>query len=269
MINIAITGAAGRMGKTLVTAVQDANGLQLTTAIEHEKSPLIGADAGDVAGVGKLGIPIVGDLESVCDQFDVLIDFTTADATVSNVSVCAAHGRKMVIGTTGLDEAQKAQVQEYGERIAIVFAPNFSVGVNVTFKLLEVAAAIFGDEVDIEVIETHHRHKVDAPSGTALRMGEVIANTLGRDIGEVARHGRQGYTGERDPQSIGFHAVRAGDVVGDHTVVFAGAGERLEITHRAHSRVNFAGGAVRAAAWVTDIDAGVYDMQDVLGLRAG
>ncbi|MEX2488993.1 MAG: 4-hydroxy-tetrahydrodipicolinate reductase [Pseudomonadales bacterium] len=267
MTNIAITGAAGRMGKTLVSVVRDTTGVALTAAIEHVDSPLIGADAGDVAGVGHLGVPIVADLESVCDQFDVLIDFTVPAATVSHLAVCAAHGKKMVIGTTGLDELQRAQLHEYGRTIAIVFAPNFSVGVNATFKLLEVAAKIFGNDVDIEVIETHHRHKVDAPSGTALKIGEVIANTLGRDLDKVARHGREGHTGEREPDSIGFHAIRAGDVVGDHTVVFAGAGERVELTHRAHSRANFAGGAVRAAAWLSNIGTGVYDMQNVLGLR--
>lgn len=269
MTNIAITGAAGRMGKTLITAVQETDGVQLTVAIERADSPAIGSDAGDLAGVGHLGVPIVDDLASVCDQFDVLIDFTVADATVSNLTVCAAQGKKMVIGTTGLDQEQKAQLHNLGDQIAIVFAPNFSVGVNATFKLLEVAASIFGDDVDIEVIEAHHRHKVDAPSGTALRMGEVVADALGRNLEEVTRHGRQGHTGERDRNSIGFHAIRGGDIVGDHTVMFAAAGERVEITHRAHSRANFASGAVRAAAWLADKEAGVYDMQDVLGLRGG
>lgn len=267
MTNIAITGAAGRMGKTLIAAVEETEGVRLAAAIESPGNPAIGVDAGEAAGVGKLGVPIVDSLESVCGKFDVLIDFTIAEATVSNLSVCAAHGKKMVVGTTGLDEAQKSELHDTGKKIAIVFAPNFSVGVNATFKLLEVAAGIFGDDVDIEVIEAHHRHKVDAPSGTALRMGEVVAHALGRDLDKVAQHGREGHTGERERSTIGFHAIRGGDIVGDHTVVFAAAGERVEITHRAHSRVNFASGAVRAAAWLANKETGVYDMQDVLDLR--
>lgn len=269
MTNIAITGAAGRMGRALVTVVSETGGVQLTAAVDRKDNPAIGSDAGELAGIGKLGVELVDDLASVIDRFDVLIDFTIADATAGNLELCAAHGKKMVIGTTGLNEDQKRRIHACGEKIAIVFAPNYSVGVNATFKLLEVAADIFGEDADIEIIEAHHRHKVDAPSGTALRMGEVIADTLGRDLNEVARHGRQGQTGERDRQTIGFHAIRGGDIVGDHTAVFAIAGERVEITHRSHSRMNFAAGAVRAAAWLGSVEQGVYDMQDVLNLRDG
>ncbi|MBD3648312.1 MAG: 4-hydroxy-tetrahydrodipicolinate reductase [Pseudomonadales bacterium] len=266
MTNIAITGAAGRMGRALVTVISETEGIRLAAAIDRKDHPAIGSDAGELAGIGRLDVPLVDSLESVLDRFDILIDFTIADATAANLETCAAHGKKMVIGTTGLDESQRARVRECGEDIAIVFAPNYSVGVNATFKLLEVAARIFGDDADIEIIEAHHRHKVDAPSGTALRMGEVVAGALGRNLDEVAQHGREGQTGERDRQTIGFHAIRGGDIVGDHTAVFAIAGERVEITHRSHSRMNFAGGAVRAALWLRSVDRGVYDMQDVLNL---
>ncbi|MCB1645291.1 MAG: 4-hydroxy-tetrahydrodipicolinate reductase [Pseudomonadales bacterium] len=267
MVKLAITGAAGRMGKTLITAIQDVQDAELICAIERPGIPQIGQDAGDLAGVGHLGVPLTDDLAAACDQFDVLIDFTIAPATAANLEVCAAHGKKMVIGTTGLDETQKAHIHEAGQKLGIVFAPNYSIGVTATFKLLEMAAKIFGDEVDIEITEAHHRHKVDAPSGTALRMGEVVADALGRNLQEVAIYGREGITGERDRPTIGFSTIRGGDIVGEHTVMFAGAGERLEITHRAHSRMNFAQGAVRAACWLAGQGAGVYDMQDVLGLR--
>mgnify|MGYP000014429676 CR=1 FL=1 len=267
MINIAVTGAAGRMGKTLIQAIIEADGVQLSAAIEQPGHSAIGSDAGEMAGMGRIGVPVVEDLAAVVSQFDVLIDFTIAAATLVNLAVCASHGKRMVIGTTGLTEREQAQVAALSAQVAVVSAPNYSVGVNATFKLLEMAAGIFGDEVDIEIIEAHHRHKVDAPSGTALRMGEVMAKRLGRDLSEVAIYGREGITGERARQTIGFSTVRGGDIVGEHTVIFAGAGERLEITHRAHSRLNFAEGAVRAARWLADKKAGVFDMQDVLGLR--
>ena len=267
MINIAVTGAAGRMGKTLIQAIIEADGVQLSAAIEQPGHSAIGSDAGEMAGMGRIGVPVVEDLAAVVSQFDVLIDFTIAAATLVNLAVCASHGKRMVIGTTGLTEREQAQVAALSAQVAVVSAPNYSVGVNATFKLREMAAGIFGDEVDIEIIEAHHRHKVDAPSGTALRMGEVMAKRLGRDLSEVAIYGREGITGERARQTIGFSTVRGGDIVGEHTVIFAGAGERLEITHRAHSRLNFAEGAVRAARWLADKKAGVFDMQDVLGLR--
>jgi 4-hydroxy-tetrahydrodipicolinate reductase len=266
-VRVAVIGAAGRMGRTLIQAVHGGEATRLMAAIERPESSLVGADAGELAGVGKLGVLVVASLPEVVDDFDVLIDFTAPEATVSNVRFCAEHGKKIVIGTTGLADQQKSELRGAAEKTAIMFAPNMSVGVNLCFKLLEVAAAVLGDEVDIEVIEAHHRHKVDAPSGTALRMGEVVADTLGRDLAEVAVYGRKGQTGARDKKTIGFETIRAGDIVGEHTVMFAADGERVEITHKATSRMNFARGAVRACAWLEQRDTGLFDMQDVLGLR--
>ncbi len=268
MTKIAVTGAAGKMGRTLIQTITETEGLEITAAIEQPGLSVIGADAGELAGVGRLNIPITDQLESVCEEFDVLIDFTVAAATVENMETCGRLGRKMIIGTTGLSEDEKSRLAELASNIAVVFASNFSIGVNATFRLLEVAAQIFGDTVDIEIIEAHHRHKVDAPSGTALTMGEVIANSLGRDFKDIAVYGREGKTSERSRETIGFHSLRAGDIVGEHTVVFAGTGERVEITHRAHSRVNFAEGAVRAASWIMGREKGLFDMRDVLGLKA-
>lgn len=267
MTNIAITGAAGRMGLTLVAAINEHPDLILAAALERQGVDAIGKDVGILAGLGPLGVPVTDNLAAVCDRFDVLIDFTVASATATNIEICRALGKKMVIGTTGLNAAQKATLTSAGNSIAIVFASNYSVGVNVTFKLAEIAAGILGTSVDIEIIEAHHRHKVDAPSGTALSLGEAIAGALGRNLNEVAVHGREGITGERDRNTIGFHAIRGGEIVGDHTVVFAGTGERLEITHRAQSRMNFAEGALRAASFVVNQSHGVYDMQQVLGLK--
>lgn len=265
MTRVAITGAGGRMGRTLAAAVDDHDGLTLAAAVERPGAGYIGADVGELAGIGAVGVIVADDLTAACDEFDVLIDFTIADATLANVDICRANGKKMIIGTTGLNDAQRERIEAAGSEIAIVQASNFSVGVNATFRLAEMAARMFGDDVDIEIVEAHHRHKVDAPSGTALSLGETVANALGRNLDEVAVHGRQGITGARDRHSIGFHAIRGGEIVGEHTVVFAGDGERLEITHRAQSRMNFARGAVRAAIWVMDQPPGVYDMQDVLG----
>lgn len=266
MTRVAITGAAGRMGRTLVAALQGSTELVLTAAIERAGTDAVGADAGEVAGIGKTGVLVVDDLLAACPDFDVLIDFTIADATADNLRVCASQGKKMVIGTTGLSDAQRQEVDKAGERIAIVFAPNYSIGVNAAFKLAETAARILGNGVDIEIIEAHHRNKVDAPSGTALGLGESVAKALGRNLGDVSVYGRQGISGVRDRETIGFHSLRGGDIVGEHTVVFAGAGERLEITHRSQSRTNFAEGALRAATWVTGKSVGVFDMRDVLGL---
>jgi 4-hydroxy-tetrahydrodipicolinate reductase len=267
MTRIAITGAAGRMGRTLIEACQQTDGLDLTVALEHPDSSLVGSDAGELVGTGKLGVLVGADLASVSNNFDVLIDFTRPEPTLANLEICRQAGRRMVIGTTGFSEAQKAQIQAAAQEIGVVFAPNMSVGVNVCLKLLELAARVLGDDVDVEIIEAHHRHKVDAPSGTALRMGEVVADTLGRDLKDCAVYGREGHTGERQRQTIGFETIRAGDIVGDHTVLFAGTGERIEITHKASSRMTFANGAVRAAGWLMGRDAGLFDMQDVLDLR--
>jgi 4-hydroxy-tetrahydrodipicolinate reductase len=266
MRRIAVVGAAGRMGKTLIEAIGQADA-RLTAAVDRPDSSLIGADAGELAALGKLGVALSGDLATVLEQFDVLIDFTHPSVTLRNLALCRQAGKAMIIGTTGFSAEEKQLLAEAGKEIPIVFAANFSVGVNLCLKLLDTAARVLGDDVDIEIIEAHHRHKVDAPSGTALRMGEVVAQALGRDLAEVAVYGREGQTGARERQTIGFATVRAGDVVGDHTVLFAGDGERVEITHKASSRMTFAKGAVRAALWLEGREAGLYDMQDVLDLR--
>lgn len=266
-IRVAVAGAGGRMGRTLVGAVHRAEGMVVSAATEQADSGLIGLDAGEVAGVGKLGAALRPDLDEVLGEFDVLIDFTTPDATMHNLALCRDARCRMVIGTTGLSPGQREAVSEAAIDIALVYAPNMSVGVNLCFKLLAMAAKVMGDDVDIEIIEAHHRHKVDAPSGTALRMGEVVAATLGRSLEEVAVFGRHGHTGPRERQSIGFETIRAGDTVGEHSVWFAADGERVEISHRASNRMTFARGAVRAAQWIAGEERGQFDMQDVLGLR--
>jgi len=267
-IRMAIAGAGGRMGRTLIQAVTEAEGLAVSVASEQPGSTLLGADAGELAGVGRLGVEVRPDLEPLLEQFDVLIDFTVPAATMRHLELCRRGGRRMVIGTTGLDADQRSEIAAAGEDIGIVFAPNMSVGVNLCLKLLDIAARVLGDEVDIEIIEAHHRHKVDAPSGTAIRMGEVVAAALGRNLADVAVYGREGHTGARNRKTIGFETIRAGDVVGEHTVWFAADGERVEIAHKASSRMTFARGAARAAGWIVRRDKGLYDMQDVLGLRA-
>ncbi len=265
MINIAITGASGRMGRALVQAVIQGEGLRLAGASERPGGSALGADAGELAGVGRLGVAIRDRLDGL--DFDVLIDFTRPEASLGHLEFCRRAGRRLVIGTTGFDDAGKKKISEAARDIGIVFAPNMSVGVNLCLKLLDTAARVLGETVDIEITEAHHRYKADAPSGTAIRMGEVVANALGRDIKECAVDGRQGVTGERPRSVIGFSTIRAGDIVGDHTVLFAGGGERVEITHKAESRLTFAHGALRAARWLMDKKSGLYDMQDVLSLR--
>ncbi len=267
MIRVAVVGAAGRMGKALVQAVTETDGLELTVATEHPESSLIGADAGELAGLGKLGVTVSGDLADGVDDFDAVIDFSRPEATLNHLAICRAHGKQLVIGTTGFSDEQKQQIAEAANDIAIVFAPNMSVGVNLCFKLLDIAARVMGEESDIEIIEAHHRHKVDAPSGTALRMGEVVAEALGRDLDEVAVYGRHGIIGERKRETIGFETIRAGDVVGEHTVWFAAEGERVEIAVKSSSRMTYANGSARAVLWLRDKSRGLFDMQDVLGLR--
>jgi len=267
MTKIAITGAAGRMGRVLIQAVTETEGFELGAALARTGSSMLGVDAGELAGVGKLNVPITDDLKAATANFDVLIDFTRPDATLANLAICRKAGKRIVIGTTGFDDAGKKQITDAGNDIGIVFAPNMSVGVNLTLKLLDIAARVMGDDVDIEVIEAHHRHKVDAPSGTALRMGEVVANALGRDLKECAVYGREGISGERDRKTIGFETIRAGDIVGEHTVMFADIGERVEITHKASSRMTFASGAVRASGWIMQQQSGEFDMMDVLDLN--
>ena len=264
---IAIAGAAGRMGRRLIEACTQETNTVLTVAFEYPKSTLIGSDAGELAGVGKLDVIVIDKLETVINNFDVLIDFTIPEATLEHLAICRAAHKRIVIGTTGFSPEQRQTIEQTAQDMALVFAPNMSVGVNLTFKLLEIAAQVLGDNVDIEIIEAHHRHKADAPSGTAVRMGEIIAQTLDRDLSECAVYGRQGQTGERERHTIGFETIRAGDIVGEHTVMFADVGERVEITHKASSRMTFANGAIRAAQWIMQKESGLFDMQDVLGLR--
>jgi len=267
MIRVAVVGASGRMGLCLIKAAELAEKTSLSVAITRSGSASLGKDAGDLVGIGAINITVQDDLSKVLDQFDVLIDFTRPEPSMQYIELCRQAGKQVIIGTTGYSDEQKAQIAVAAKDIAIVLAPNMSVGVNLSLKLLEMTAKVMGDYTDIEVIEAHHRHKVDAPSGTALRMGEVIANTLGRDLKDCAIYGREGDTGERDRKTIGFSTIRAGDIVGEHTVMFADEGERVEITHKATSRMTFANGAVRAAVWLEAQKNGLYDMQDVLGLK--
>ncbi len=267
MTRIAIVGANGRMGLCLMKAAFLNDKTKLSVAIARAKSDVIGKDAGVLAGIGTLDLSISDNLNEKLNDFDVLIDFTRPDISMEYIEICRQAGKKIVIGTTGYSESQKAEITKAVKDISIVLAPNFSVGVNLSLKLLEMAAKVMGDYTDIEIVEAHHRHKVDAPSGTALRMGEVIAKTLGQDLETCAIYGREGITGERDRKTIGFSTIRAGDIVGEHTVMFADEGERLEITHKATSRMTFANGAVRAAVWLTTKENGLFDMQDVLSLN--
>ncbi|MFQ1016029.1 4-hydroxy-tetrahydrodipicolinate reductase [Avibacterium paragallinarum] len=266
-LKIAVVGAGGRMGRQLIQAVHNAEGVELGAAFERKGSSLVGADAGELAGIGQLGIIVSDDLNAEKDRFDLIIDFTRPEGTLAHLDFCVQHQKKMVIGTTGFDDAGKAAIDNAAENIAIVFASNYSVGVNLVFKLLEKAAKVMGDYCDIEIIEAHHRHKVDAPSGTALSMGEHIAKTLGRDLKTHGVFCREGITGERKRDEIGFSTIRASDVVGEHSVWFADIGERVEIAHKASSRMTFANGAVRAAKWLGEKEKGLFDMTDVLSLN--
>ncbi|MBT2304081.1 4-hydroxy-tetrahydrodipicolinate reductase [Variovorax paradoxus] len=263
---IAVAGASGRMGHMLIEAVREAQDCRLAGALDVAGSPAIGSDAAAFLGATS-GVPIVADLRTGLQDAQVLIDFTRPEGTLAHLAVCRELGVQAVIGTTGFSDAQKAEIAAAAKDIAIVMAPNMSVGVNVTFKLLEMAAKALSTGYDIEIIEAHHRHKVDAPSGTALKMGEVIADALGRDLKECAVYAREGVTGERDPSSIGFATIRGGDIVGDHTVLFAGTGERIEITHKSASRATYAQGSLRAARFLAGQQSGLFDMFDVLGLR--
>ncbi len=267
-MRIAVAGAGGRMGRAIIEAAHDAApGVTLGAAFERAGSSLVGVDAGELIGSGRSGVLIRDSIAAVASDFDVLIDFTSPEATLAHVALCRELKKRIVIGTTGLTEAQRQSVVSAAGDIAIVMAPNMSVGVNLCFKLLDLAARIMGNEVDIEIVEAHHRHKVDAPSGTALRMGQVVAAALGRDLTSCAVYGREGNTGARERGVIGFETIRAGDIVGEHTVLFADIGERVEITHKASSRLTFAKGSVRAATWLMSKESGLYDMQDVLDLR--
>jgi len=264
-IRLAIAGASGRMGRMLIEAALADPAMDITVALDRADSPELGRDCGDFLG-RRTGVAIGADVAAL-QAAAVLIDFTRPEGTLAHLEACRRHGVKMVIGTTGFDDRGKAAIAAAAESIGIVFAPNMSVGVNATFKLLEMAARVLATGYDIEVIEAHHRHKVDAPSGTALKMGEVIATAQGKTLKELAVYAREGVTGERRPGTIGFSAVRGGDIVGDHTVLFAGTGERIEITHRAGSRMPYALGSMRAARFVSDKPRGLFDMHDVLGLK--
>lgn len=264
-MKIAIAGSGGRMGRALLEAVVAAPDLELHAALEARGHPALERDAGELVG-SACGVPVKADLGAIAGS-DVLIDFTRPEGTLAHLSACRTHGVRMVIGTTGFSTNERAAVAKAADEIAIVMAPNMSVGTNLVFRLIASAAQVLNEGYDIEIIEAHHRHKVDAPSGTALKMGEIVASTLGRDLAACAVHGRHGVTGERDPHAIGFSAIRGGDIVGDHTVLFAGNGERVEVSVKASSRATYAQGAVRAARWLASKPSGLFDMQDVLGLR--
>ncbi len=267
MVKVIVAGAGGRMGGRLVSLVKESSGLQLVGALERKGHPAVGSDAGDIAGCGRTGVAITEDLAATADRADVLIDFTAPAATLAHLRVMAARSKAMVIGTTGLSSAQLTELKTAAKTIPCVFSPNMSVGINVVLKVLAEMARTFGEDYDIEVTEAHHRLKKDAPSGTALKIAQVLADATGRDLDKVAAYGRKGMIGERPRGEIGIQVIRAGDIVGDHTVLFGGPGERIEVTHRAHSRDTFARGALRAAQWVVMQKPGLYDMHDVLGLK--
>jgi 4-hydroxy-tetrahydrodipicolinate reductase len=267
MSNIAVFGANGRMGRVLIDAIAQSSEHKLAAASVRTTSSFVGIDVGELAGIGKKGLLVCDDLSVYIQQIEVLIDFTLPAAMTENLAFCVANNKPIIIGTTGLNTEQKEALDSAAKHIPIVFAANYSVGVNLMLNLVRKAAAVMADTADIEILETHHRYKKDAPSGTAVAIGEAIADEIGRDLSECAVYGREGETGERDHQTIGFVTVRAGDVVGEHTALFADIGERLEITHKASSRLTFAKGAVKAASWIIDKPAGLYDMEDVLGFK--
>jgi 4-hydroxy-tetrahydrodipicolinate reductase len=267
MSNIAIFGANGRMGRVLIDAIDQSVDDKLAGAAVRASSSLVGIDVGELAGIGKKGLLICTDLSAHIEQIEVLIDFTLPTALAENLAFCIAHNKPLIIGTTGLNTEQKTALDSASKLIPIVFAANYSVGVNLMLNLVRKAAAVMSCTADIEILEAHHRFKKDAPSGTAMAIGEAIADEIGRDLSKCAVYGREGETGERDQKTIGFATVRAGDIVGEHTVLFADIGERLEITHKASSRLTFAKGAVKAASWIIDKPAGLYDMENVLGFK--
>ncbi len=265
-MRVGVAGSTGKMGRTLIEAIVKDAELTLAAALEVRGSPGVGRDAAEGIGAPS-GVTIADDLDATVDRADCWIDFTRPEGTLALLNACARAGKAMVIGTTGFEPSQKKEVEALARKVPVMMAPNMAIGVNATFKLAEVAARILGDAYDVEIIEAHHRFKVDAPSGTALRLGEAVAGALGRDLRKVAKHGREGITGERDTPTIGFHAIRGGDIVGEHTVMFAGMGERVEITVRSATRMTYALGALRAVKYLKGRAPGLYDMFDVLGLR--
>ena len=266
-MRLAISGAAGRMGRTLVAACTEHPDFECAGALEHSGHDAIGVDAGTLAGTGAIGVEVSDDPERFLGAVDGVIDFSLPAGTAVLAEHCRPAGRQMVIGTTGFSAEERTRVEACAADVPILIAPNMSVGVNACFHLIEIASRTLGGETDVEIIEAHHRNKVDAPSGTAVRMGEIVAGALGRDLAKCAVYGREGHTGVRARATIGFETIRGGDLVGEHTVMFAGTGERVEITHRSSSRLNFAHGALRASRWLQGREPGLYDMQDVLGLR--
>ncbi len=267
MVKAIVAGASGRMGKSIIRMISATDGIELSGAFERSDHPDIGKDAGIVAGIGEIGIKIMPSVDDVIDKGDVLIDFTVPEATYQNLKKVAEKGLSMVIGTTGFSDEMLSKVREIASNIRCVMAPNMSIGVNVVFKIVEQLSKMLGQEYDIEIVEAHHHFKKDAPSGTAIRIAQIISKALGIRLEDKAIYGRKGITGERGKGEIGIHAIRAGDITGEHTVIFAGIGERIELIHRAHSRDNFARGAVRAAMWIVNQAPGLYDMQDVVGLK--
>lgn len=267
MVKAIVMGGAGRMGGRIISLISNTDGIEVIGAVEQRDHPLIGKDVGEYLGLGANGVLLEDDLAKCINNGDVVIDFTHRDVALDTVRIAADNDCAIVIGTTGLTKEQTAEIKGMSERIRCVLAPNMSVGVNVMFKVLENVAATLGDQYDVEIVEAHHNLKKDAPSGTAVKMAQVIASALGRNLDDVGVYGRRGMIGERPKQEIGIQTVRAGDIVGDHTVIFGGVGERLEFIHRAHSRDNFAKGAIRAAMWIVNQEKGFYDMQDVLGIK--
>ena len=267
MVRIAIAGAAGRMGRNLVKASHAHSEAVVSAGSERPGSSLVGVDIGELCGIGPCEVLLTDDLTQVINDFDVVVDFTSPANTLSNLALCQQHGKSIVIGTTGFSQQERDQISVVAKSTPVVMAPNYSVGVNLVFKLLEKAAKVMGDECDIEIVEAHHRHKVDAPSGTAIGMGEAIAGAMGNQLSDVAVYAREGITGERTKDEIGFATIRAGDIVGEHTAMFADIGERVEITHKASDRMTFANGAVKAAVWLARQPAGFYTMVDVLNLN--
>lgn len=267
VVRVAIAGAAGRMGRNLVKAAHQNTQASVGSGSERPESSLVGVDIGELCGEGQLNVVLVDDLEKAIDDFDVIVDFTAPVSTLANIELCKKYNKKLVIGTTGFSEEEKEVINQASLEMPIIMAPNYSVGVNLVFKLLEKAAKVMGDYCDVEIVEAHHRHKVDAPSGTAIGMGEAIAGAMGNDLNDVAVWAREGITGERTKDEIGFATIRAGDIIGEHTAMFADIGERVEITHKATDRMTFANGAIKAAVWLNDKPSGFYTMTDVLGLN--
>ncbi|MGB9821866.1 4-hydroxy-tetrahydrodipicolinate reductase [Thermodesulfovibrio sp.] len=267
MIKVTVCGAAGRMGSRIIALSKDYLEIKIVGALESKNNPKVGSDAGVVAGIGDLGVKIVDDIERVIDNTDIVVNFTNPEATLEHLEIVRKYKKSMVIGTTGFSNEQLTKIQEIAKEIPIVLSPNMSIGVNLLFKILKDVAKVLGDDYDVEIVEAHHRMKKDAPSGTAIKMAKVIAEALGRNFDEVAVYARKGIIGERTKKEIGIQTIRAGDIVGEHTVIFGGLGERIEITHKASSRDTFARGALRAVLWLYGKPAGLYDMGDVLGIK--